>query len=608
MSSRSARRLLTLWGLLLCALSLTLTCHTRARAAGTIFVNVATGSDANPGTMMQPKQSIGAGIAAAIAMACDTILVADGLYVGANNKNLTFAGNDLVVKSVNGPAVTIIDCQDAGRGFILQNGETAAARVEGFTIRNGDDFLGGGMYIESSSPTVTNCTFSGNTAAFGSGIYVILASPTVTNCAFSGNTGQFGGGMYVALASPTVTNCAFSGNSVSKDGGGMYIENSIPAVANCTFSGNAAAVGGGMHLLSASPAVTNCTFSGNSGQLGGGVAMESSSPAVTNCILWGNSPDQLFVLSGTPTVTYSDVQGGFPGMGNTNADPLFVRNPSPGMDMMWGTMDDDFGDLHLQPNSPCMDAGNNAAVPADTPDLDGDMNTMEPLPFDRDGKPRFVDGPVMDTGSGTAPIVDMGAFEFAPPPLPRPIALTLTNSFVTGGGLVGGRVTLDQAAPMGGLVLTFTSAPNLASINGGMVTVPAGQTTFPLPPHWFTIQTMPVAADMPVVLKVEANGGDATANLLIKRPYVWRLRFSPNPTKRNQATVLFGELTGPVPATVMIPLTSTNQAVFADRTVTVLANQKTFTVNFTPNTAGVATVTATFPAGRTASANLVVNR
>jgi len=107
-------------------------------------------------------------------------------------------------------------------------------------------------------------------------------------------------------------------------------------------------------------------------------------------------------------VTYSDIQGGRPGEGNIDADPLFVDPDGP--DDIFGTEDDD---VRLLRCSPCIDAADNEAVPADEFDLDDDGNTSEPLPFDLDGNPRFVDDPyVTDTGNGTPPIVDMGAYEF----------------------------------------------------------------------------------------------------------------------------------------------------------------------------------------------------
>jgi hypothetical protein len=113
-------------------------------------------------------------------------------------------------------------------------------------------------------------------------------------------------------------------------------------------------------------------------------------------------------------VTHCDIQGGWMGTGNISSDPLLRDAAGPDNDPnTWAD-----NDYRLSPGSPCTDAGSNSAVPADTRDLDGDGNTTEPLSFDFDGLPRFVD----DSGTadcpwapgtcGTAPIVDMGAYEF----------------------------------------------------------------------------------------------------------------------------------------------------------------------------------------------------
>jgi len=115
-----------------------------------------------------------------------------------------------------------------------------------------------------------------------------------------------------------------------------------------------------------------------------------SSPMVTNCILWRNTPEQ---ISGRAVITYSDIQGGWRGEGNINADPCFV--------------DPDSNDFHLLAGSPCIDAGENSSVPADIHDLDGDGNTTEPIPFDLDDNPRIVDG-----NSDGNSVVDMGAYEY----------------------------------------------------------------------------------------------------------------------------------------------------------------------------------------------------
>ena len=129
----------------------------------------------------------------------------------------------------------------------------------------------------------------------------------------------------------------------------------------------------------------------------------TSSPNISNSIFWGNMAQTASEISlfgsGTVTVTFTDIQGGYAGTGNINSDPQFVRNPSPGADTIWGTADDDYGDLRLRSGSPCNDAGSNAAVPSGiTTDLAGNQ--------------RFIDVPgVRDPGA----IVDMGAFEYTLP-------------------------------------------------------------------------------------------------------------------------------------------------------------------------------------------------
>ena len=109
---------------------------------------------------------------------------------------------------------------------------------------------------------------------------------------------------------------------------------------NCILAGNTADLhGGGMHNQNSSPAVVNCTFSSNQAGVGGGMMNNQSSPTVTNCILWGNTPDEIYESSGDSVVNYSDVQGGWPGIGNINDDPAFIDFEGP--DTVPGTPDDD---------------------------------------------------------------------------------------------------------------------------------------------------------------------------------------------------------------------------------------------------------------------------
>lgn len=314
------------------------------------------------------------------------------------------------------------------------------AALEGFTITggnaNGSDahYRGGGMYNAHSSPTMSNCTFSRNSGDYGGGMYnkypaspVVIdcmfsgnsaehggggmynfdgSTPTVMNCTFNGNLASAGGGMYNSFSSPTVTNCTFSGNwAVGFGGGGMCSYSSSPTVTNCQFSGNwASAVGGMYNLAFSSLTMTNCTFSGNSASYyAGAIGNYRSSAAVTNCILWGNTPGEIYAsVSSSLDVTYSCILNGYVGEGNVDANPLFVDPGYWDDNGMPEDPDDDFwpdGDYHLQASSPCIDAGDNAALP---------LSVLTDL----DGNARFVDDPLApDVGSGTPPIVDMGAYE-----------------------------------------------------------------------------------------------------------------------------------------------------------------------------------------------------
>lgn len=223
---------------------------------------------------------------------------------------------------------------------------------------------GGGIACRyDSSPTITNCTITGNAGYWGGGIYSdptiigFSSSPTITNCTITGNTASsFGAGIYCNDSSPIITNCAIEGNTASSFGGGIYCSSSSPTITNCTIEGNtASSYGTGIYCYnSSSPTITNCAIEGNkaSGISGNGVVIYcyDSSPTITNCILWNDSPEEIYVFSGDPVVTYSDIQGGWSGMGNIDANPLFRNSEN--------------GDYRLQSvacggpeDSPCIDTG-----------------------------------------------------------------------------------------------------------------------------------------------------------------------------------------------------------------------------------------------------------
>ena len=293
---------------------------------------------------------------------------------------------------------------------VTGSGTDDTAILDGFTITAGNangyypENDGGGMYNNESNPKLMNCTFTENSAERGGGVYNHRSNPTLTNCTFTENSAERGGGMYNnSSSSVTLTSCIFSGNVAQIYGGGMYNDQSYPTVTNCTFAGNLA------H------------------EQGGGINISCGKPILINCILWDNIAPTGSQISGNGTVLYSNVEGGWPGEGNIDADPYFVQPgywdinipPSPPpppppppplpppppccpptLAASYTSYNPYYiwveGDYHLLPDSPCIDAGD--------PDYVAGPNEM-----DLDGKPRVLDG-----NGDAVPVVDMGAYESLP--------------------------------------------------------------------------------------------------------------------------------------------------------------------------------------------------
>jgi hypothetical protein len=387
--------------------------------------------------------------------------------------------NDTI--DVNGVVTSTANIAGVNAYHVVTGGGTNnTAVLDGFVITSGNanspfppDDAGGGMYNNNSSPTLRNLIFSGNAANSGGGMANLNSSnPTLTNVTFSGNAASFGGGMYNENSSnPTLTNVTFSGNAANSNGGGMFnqsssptltnvafigntaisigggmdnIANSSPTLTNVIFSGNAASVGGGgMGSVFSSLTLTNVTFSGNTaGSWGGGMEHSNSNSTLTNVIMWGNTaPSFAGILhySGTLTVTYSNIQGSYPGTGNINANPLFVDADGP--DNIVGTLDDN---LRLQSNSPSINAGNNAAVPTG-------------VTTDLEGKPRIQNG-----------TVDMGAYEYDNTP-PTVVSITRADPDPTNAAVVTFTVTFTEAVTGVGVAdfaLTLTGSVSGASVTG----------------------------------------------------------------------------------------------------------------------------------------------
>ncbi len=358
----------------------------------------------------------------------DTVSITDCLFT--NNKA---AGGGAVFSNVG----TLADCTftgneaSTGAGFSGSIGQMLNCEF----IDNIGDGSGGGAKVEGPG-LIDGCTFTGNTASFGGGLRVNLSEGTVSinDCTFTDNDAGFGGGLYGSVNSSLTSSgtpeirvlnssflrnnagpsCCNTGNNIgcftdglttgTYYGGGADLRETGGGkitVANSLFAVNTGTHAGGLHVLACtqtgSPSgvidIANVTSIGNSPD---GIHARIGSRGIiniANSIVRGNTATQIASLLQTPvageaslTVSYSNVQGGYAGTGNINANPLFV-NPS----------NDDY---RLGAGSPSVDAGRNASVPS------GVLTDLA-------GENRFVNDPATaDTGSGSAPLVDMGAYEF----------------------------------------------------------------------------------------------------------------------------------------------------------------------------------------------------
>jgi hypothetical protein len=352
-----------------------------------------------------------ASTAGALVLVTNGIYTAGGRAVVGTMTNRVAVDKPLALWSVNGAQFTVI------HGGLLTGEEircvylTNGASLSGFTLTNGAtrgdgdwwrEQNGGGLWCERTA-VASNCVVAGNSAAAGGGG---AYSGTLNNCTLTGNSASsIGGGACFG----TLNNCTLTGNSASAGSGGGASEGTLN---NCTLTGNSAYYGGGANYGT----LNNCVLVGNSAQYGGGAAGSTlnnctltgnsavggvgggawwgtlnnctltgnsatgdgggaNSSTLNNCIVYFNtaanganySQEEWTVLNfccTTPLPTN--------GVGNITNAPLFVNYAG--------------GNLRLQSNSPCINAGLNAHAPG---------------PTDLDGLPRIV--------SGT---VDIGAYEF----------------------------------------------------------------------------------------------------------------------------------------------------------------------------------------------------
>ena len=235
---------------------------------------------------------------------------------------------------------------------------------------NGVTGFGGGVFGRlSGQTTMLDCRVSNHVARLGGGIGVDGAL-TLERCIISDNTatvplggiGGTGGGVSAGVS--TYRNCVFVGNSSDLSGGGVW--SYATEFDNCVFFGNTAGTGAAFVAVVA-VTLRHCTLTQNvaTDPTGGIISITPVPVTVENSIIWSNTASQLFELtaqSSSLTANFSNIQGGQPGTGNIDADPLFVDISS--------------GDFHLRPDSPCVGAGDGALPNLPLTDIDGDPRSL----------------------------------------------------------------------------------------------------------------------------------------------------------------------------------------------------------------------------------------
>ena len=436
-----------------------------------------------------------------------TVVVRAGYYF----ENLNFNGKDIDLRSESGPEVTVIDGAGLAAVVTFNSGEGPGASISGFTLRGGDRGVvilgassptvsgniirenvtddsgagvlvnglsfallldneisansaggsGGGicLVLDNSAPLVTGNTIIDNlVGGDGGGIYSENGSPVITDNRVVGNISpNSGGGLFMIFSAgfpATVGRNLFAANTAGDDGGGIWTSNSSPDLFDNVIVGNSAPSGGGLYLRGMTqPVLRNTIYQNAATTQGGGIFFDGndSACAISSSIVWGNgapSDPQLHLGGNVVTVDHSDVEGGWPGLGNFDADPLFVDLDGP--DDTVGTFLDN--DYRLSGASACVDAGDPADVSCTETDLGG--------------IPRLLDGLL----AGVAR-VDVGAHEFS-------------NVYLSVGGdtTPGGTLIVNTAGTPGlltWLFVGFQPATLCVPNAGGVFFDVAGAVSFP---------------------------------------------------------------------------------------------------------------------------------
>lgn len=221
----------------------------------------------------------------------DIVLLADGTYVGPDNRNLSYLGKSIHVKSSSDdPTTCIIDCSGGSgynRGFVFESAEHSGARLSGITVIGGhgsSDMIGGALYLWGTSPVISNCRFLNNTAYGGGAVYIQSlptasggTSPRFADCLFEGNAATSNGGAVTIWGEPIFENCRFVLNTATLSAGAvMIVPDAAPTFSNCEFDLNSSESGGCLRLMRFSNSTFQYCYFHDNEAVGEGAVTESN--------------------------------------------------------------------------------------------------------------------------------------------------------------------------------------------------------------------------------------------------------------------------------------------------------------------------------------------
>ncbi len=387
------------------------------------------------------------------ANAYDIIQLADGIYMGPENRNLNISGKPLLLLSENGPTDCILDCESEGRGFSIIGSATRGSVIRGIKLFSGysawgysyNDGYGGAMYCEDTQILFENCRICSNDADNrGGAICGKTASVIFKNCIFESNGGKSAGGvcyfdensivkmlgctmtetlgdegvycfdsrlliqdslfsnnlcctLYGDLSLIQIERSLFSDNYAPHHSGGVYFYDTDAIISNCVFRNNSVESNGwGAGALCQEHTelrAQNCLFSGNSAKEGV-IYVQSGSTCLQNCTIVSNQSSALCrYFSGDITVRNTVLWG------NTFGS----YNSADGLDVTFSCLPERTGTNNifenpklitetgeLLPDSPCIDRGSDMEA--------SEMDLCGTLRWDHPWRSNNVDLSVADIG------------------------------------------------------------------------------------------------------------------------------------------------------------------------------------------------------------------